>query len=233
MLMAMNDDTALAAQALARGWVSFLDLDLEVASGALVPRPETELLARVAIDAIRARGGAPIVVDVGCGAGNLACAIARAVPHATVYGLDIAPAAVDLTRRNAERLGLSVLAIESDLFAALPSELHGRVDAVVANPPYISTGKLEGERADLLEHEPREAFDAGPYGLALHQRIVADARGVLAPEGLFSCEFGRGQERQLRVVLERARGYTPATFHRDAAGAPRVLTALRRAEGSP
>ena len=233
MLEGMDDDAALAARALERGMVSFLGLPLEVAPGALVPRPETELLARVAIDTLRARGGTPVVVDVGCGAGNLACAIASAIPQAKVYALDIAPAAVALTRRNAERLGVSVVAFESDVFAALPRELHGRVDAVVANPPYISTGKLEGERAALLAHEPREAFDAGPYGLALHQRIVADARPFLAPEGLFACEFGRGQERQLRIVLERARGYTPVTFHHDEAGAPRALTALRLSEGSP
>jgi release factor glutamine methyltransferase len=229
----MIDDVSLAARALELGTVSFLGFTLEVAAGALVPRPETELLARVAIDAIRARGDAPVVVDVGCGAGNLACAIARALPAARVYALDIAPTAVALTRRNAERLGVSVTAFESDVFAALPSDLRGRVDAIVANPPYISTSKLEGERAGLLANEPREAFDAGPYGLALHQRIVADARTFLRADGLFACEFGRGQERQLRIVLERARGYTPATFHHDEAGAPRALTALRLSEGSP
>lgn len=119
--------------------------------------------------------------------------------------LDIAPAAVALTRRNAERLGVFVTAFESAVFAALPSDLRGRVDAIVAIAPYISTSTLEGERAGLLANEPREAFDAGPYGLALHPRIVADARTFSRPDGLSACEFGRGQERQLRIVLERAR----------------------------
>lgn len=228
-----DSDARHASAALERGTVSFLGLTLEVAPGALVPRPETELLARVSIEALRARGGSPIVVDVGCGAGNLACAIASALPHARVYAFDIAPAAVALTRRNAERLGLTIVAETSDVFSALPSDLAGRVDAVVANPPYISTGKLDGDRAALLEHEPREAFDAGPYGLALHQRIVSDARAILAPGGLFACEFGLGQERQLRIVLDRSRGYDHVAFHPDEAGAPRALTAFRLSQVTP
>jgi release factor glutamine methyltransferase len=232
----VSDDTArLAADALARGTTTFLDLTFEVAPGALVPRPETELLARIAIASLRSREGAPTVIDMGCGSGNLACAIALALPTAKVFASDIAAAAVEVTRRNAARLGVAdrVAAFEGDLFAALPDNLRGNVDAVVANPPYISTGKLDSERAELLAHEPREAFDAGPYGLTLHQRIVADALGYLRPGGLLACEFGLGQERQLRIVVERSRGYHGLAFHQNDAGAPRALTAQRLNPGAP
>ncbi len=226
-------DAHIAAAALARGTVSFLGLTLEVAAGALVPRSETELLARVAIEILSARSGPIVVVDVGCGAGNVACALAAALPQATVHAVDVSPAAVALTRRNAERLGLSIVVAESDVLSALPSSLEGRVDAIVSNPPYISTGKLDGERATLLEHEPRDAFDAGPYGLAIHQRLVAEAQKYLAPNGLLACEFGLGQERQLRLVLERSRGYHRATFHASEAGELRVLTASRLQQVTP
>ena len=231
-----DEDALLAARALEAGRTSFFGLELAVAPGALVPRPETELLARVAIEALAASAGNPLtVVDVGCGSGNLACAIASRLPHARVYALDIAPAAVAVTQRNAHELGLDarIVALTSDLFAALPEDLLGRVDAVVTNPPYISTGKLDGERASLLTLEPREAFDAGPYGLALHQRIAAEAQRWLGPGGLLACEFGLGQERQLRIVIDRARAYEDVTFFTNEAGAPRALTARRLRTGIP
>ena len=216
--------------------MSFLGLELFVVPGALVPRPETELLARVAIAELARSGDVPLtVVDVGCGSGNLACALASRLPRARIFALDIADAAVDVTKRNAVRLGLHerIDAHVSDLFAALPSELEGLVDAVVTNPPYISTSKLDGERAALLAHEPREAFDAGPYGLALHQRIATEAQRWLRPGGLLACEFGLGQDRQLRTVIDRARGYEGLTFHENEAGAPRALTTRRLRPGAP
>jgi release factor glutamine methyltransferase len=231
----IDDDALLAARALEAGCVSFLGLELAVAPGALVPRPETELLARVAIEALKHEGAASMtVVDVGCGSGNLSCAIAAQVPSAHVFALDLAPAAVAVTAQNARSLGLEgrIEAHVSDLFAALPPELVGRIDAIVTNPPYISTGKLDGERASLLTLEPREAFDAGPYGLALHQRIAAEAQRWLRPGGLLACEFGLGQERQLRIVVERARGYGALAFHTNEAGAPRALTARRLRTGT-
>lgn len=233
----MTDAEALlAARALEAGRVVFCGLELEVAPGALVPRAETELLARVASAELeRDREAALTVVDVGCGSGNLACALASRFPSARVFALDIAAAAVEITRRNAARHGLAsrVDARVSDLFAGLPPELEGRVDAVVTNPPYISTGKLDGERAALLDHEPREAFDAGPYGLALHQRIANEAPRWLRPGGLLACEFGLGQERQLRIVVDRARAYESLAFHANEAGAPRALTTRRLRPGAP
>lgn len=232
MTTAMRDD---AIEALRRGTTTFLGLELEVTPGALVPRPETELLARVAIAHMLARGGVPLIVDMGCGSGNLACAIAHALPNARIFAADISTAAVAVTKRNAAKHGLAerITVVEGDLFEALPRELLGNVDAVVSNPPYISTGKLDTEHASLLEHEPREAFDAGPYGLALHQRIVAAALPFLRPEGLLACEFGLGQERQLRIVVDRARGYDRLAFHLNDAGAPRALTAQRLRESFP
>ena len=92
---------------------------------------------------------------------------------------------------------------QGDLFASLADlGLEGRVDAVICNPPYISTGKLEKESAHLLEQEPREAFDGGPYGLTIHQRAIKEALPFLRAGGTLLFEMGVGQERQLKLLFE-------------------------------
>ena len=215
-----------------RGKVTFLGVDLEAGPGALVPRKETELLGRTAIEIAR-RSSAPRVVDMCCGAGNLACAIATHVPSARVWAADLTEGCVDLARRNIARLGLAdrVSVAQGDLFAPLEAELPiGSLDLIVCNPPYISTGKLAGDRAALLTHEPREAFDGGPYGLSIHQRVVKEALPYLAPGGWLLFEIGLGQDRQLRMLFERARAYCDFEAVKDDAGYVRCVRA-RKAVG--
>lgn len=225
----MNDDE-LARAAYEKGTETFLGLELYVQKGSLVPRAETEILGRTALEKLRGTDVAePFVIDMCCGAGNLACAVAAHVPAARVWAADLSSECVALTRRNVEKLGLGarVRVFEGDLFAAFGSELPaGTVDMVICNPPYISTGRL-AERQDLAE-EPRLAFDGGPYGLSIHQRVAKDALAVLRPGGTLGFEFGLGQERQLRIVIDRARGYEEVTLIDDAEGKPRVLVARKK-----
>ncbi len=225
----MNEsDTARSAYA--RGTQTFMGLELLVAPGSLVPRVETELVARAALAELAGLGVAePLVVNVCCGAGNLACAIASQVPGARVWATDLSDECVALTRQNVEKLGLAerVSVVEGDLFAGLPeAELAGAVNLVVCNPPYISSARLE-ERTDLVA-EPRLAFDGGPYGLSIHQRVSKDALSLLKPGGVLAFEFGLGQDRQLRIVVDRARGYDGIRFFDDSAGHPRALVAKKK-----
>ncbi len=209
--------------------VTFLGVEIEAGPGALRPRAETELCGRTAIDTLRGIE-APAIVDVCCGTGNLACAIAIAIPAARGWALDLTDGAVALARANVLRLGLGarVEVVQGDLFAPLAGRgLEGTIDLVTANPPYISTAKL-AQRADLAD-EPREAFDGGPYGVTIHQRVARDALALLRPGGWLVMEFGQGQERQLERVLDRTRGYDAATLIRDEGGAPRVIAARRLA----
>ncbi|MCZ7682872.1 MAG: peptide chain release factor N(5)-glutamine methyltransferase [Sandaracinaceae bacterium] len=213
------------------GRVEFLGLPLEVASGVLAPREETELLAKSAIAWLRAGPPEPVVVDMCCGAGNLACAIASAVPGARVWAADCSEAAVRLTAHNASLLGLGdrVTALCGDLFAPLRGlGLEGRVEAVVCNPPYISSGRLDGPSRALMVHEPREAFDGGPYGLAIHQRVVREATDFVRPGGLVAVEIGRGQRRQIEALLRRARGWGEPVMVAGGDAVPRVALARRR-----
>ena len=118
------------------------------------------------------------------------CALGTHAPidwsNAHVWAADLTGPCVETAKRNASALGLQsrVTVVQGDLFAALAGlQLEGTVDVIVCNPPYISTGRLAADRASLLKHEPREAFDAGPYGLAIHQRVVKAAPVFLKPGG--------------------------------------------------
>jgi release factor glutamine methyltransferase len=225
-----------ATTAYARGLQDFMGLQLLVAPGALVPRAETELLGTRAVSvAERLRSGAgPVrVVDMCCGSGNLACAIAVHVPEADVWACDLTDECVELSRRNVEHLALAgrVRVRQGDLFGALSADgLEGQVDLVVCNPPYISSARL-AQRSDLSE-EPREAFDGGPYGLSIHQRVLREALSYLKPSGVILFEFGLGQDRQLVKLLERTRQYESVELVADAAGENRVVSARRKTQES-
>jgi release factor glutamine methyltransferase len=213
---------------LAAGRQTFLGIELLCGEGALVPRPETELLGRMALAKLPAGGAGVRVIDMCCGAGNLACAIAVHSPGARIWASDLTDGCVNWTRRNVEqlRIGERVEVCQGDLFASLSDKgLAGAVDIVVCNPPYISSGRLAGDRAELLESEPREAFDGGPYGLRIHQRVMADAPRFLKPGGWLLMEFGLGQHRQVKLLLDRSERFETVELANDAAGNPRVAAA--------
>jgi release factor glutamine methyltransferase len=201
--------------------VAFFGVDIELGPGTLIPRPETELLAATAL----AKLDGTTMIDVCCGTGNLACALARRVPELRAWALDLTEPCVATARANVARLGLAdrVTVLQGDLFAPVDAV----VDLVVCNPPYISTGKL-ATRDDLAD-EPREAFDGGPYGVTIHQRVAREAHRVLRPGGWLVCELGVGQEKQIQHVFARAGGYDTVEFVNDPQGAPRVVAARRGA----
>ncbi len=213
----------------------FMGVELELAPDVLVPREETELLGRKAVSVLADRPAAPTVIDMCCGSGNLALGIANEVPSARVWGADLTDSTVALARRNVDRLqtGARVSIRQGDLFGAFEGDnLEGTVDMIVCNPPYISTGRLEGDRAHLLESEPREAFDGGPYGISIHQRLIRDAVAFLKPGGWLLFEFGEGQDRQAAALLSRIKTYEPVTFATDRDGKPRVAIVRKIDDGA-
>ena len=218
-------------EAFAKGTHRFMGVELLVAPGALLPRAETEILGGAAVELVKTIIS-PVIIDVCCGSGNLACAIAHQVPGATVFAADLTASCATLARRNVEHLRLEkqVTVFQGDLFEPLRSALPASgVDVIVCNPPYISTSKLEAARASLLENEPREAFDGGPYGLAIHQRVIKEAVALLKPGGHLLFEFGLGQERQMKALFERSRAYSDIRFFKNTEGAPRAVVATRLA----
>lgn len=215
------------------GWVQFMDIELLAAPGVLVPREETELLGRTAVHVLNTMpsAGEARAIDMCCGSGNLACGIASHHPGVRVWASDLAADAVRVAGANVRRLGLSdrVEVVQSDLFAALGGRgLEGTIDLVVCNPPYISSTKLKRESAALLVHEPRTAFDGGPYGVRIFQRVVREALAFLRPGGTLLFEIGEGQERQVALLFERNGCYEPALAIKDSQGRARVMAGQKQ-----
>jgi release factor glutamine methyltransferase len=199
----------------------FMDVELLAERGVLRPREETELLGNTALAFLPEKGR---VIDMCCGSGNLACAIAARRPDVRIWASDLTDACVALARKNAAHIGAAhrVAVVQGDLFSGL-KDLAGAIDVVVCNPPYISQAKLAGERAALLENEPREAFDGGPYGLSIHQRVVREALPFLKPGGWLLFEIGLGQDRQVKMLFDRTRAYQDLRMVTNAAGEVRVI----------
>lgn len=220
------------AAAHASGRAMFMGLDLLVAPGALVPRLETELLGTIAVQRLSDMGVmAPRAIDMCCGTGNLACAIAARVPEARLWACDLTDACVAIARRNVAHLNLAdrVAVLQGDLFAPLAGKgLERATDMVVCNPPYISEKRLEGDRAHLLAHEPREAFAAGPYGLSIHMKVLKDASLYLRPGGVLLFEVGLGQDRQVAGLFERSAAYEAVSVVTNGAGEGRVVLGYAR-----
>ncbi|MGN9906984.1 putative protein N(5)-glutamine methyltransferase [Phytohabitans sp. LJ34] len=163
------------------GWAEFRGLRIAVDPGVFVPRRRTELLVREAVTLLAGRPSPPTVVDLCCGSGAVAAAVAAAVRPVTLVATDVDPAAVRCARRNLSAVGGRVY--QGDLDAPLPAELRGRVDVLVANVPYVPTAELPLMPPEARDHEPRVALDGGADGLAILRRVAAAAPGWLAVGG--------------------------------------------------
>jgi len=112
---------------------------------------------------------------------------------------------------------------QGDLFEPLRGRgLEASMDIVEMNPPYIASTSLEKQKAELLNHEPREAFDGGPFGISIMTRLIREAPAFLKQDGYLLFEFGQGQAKQVRMLGERSKLYSEIMFASDQNGEPRV-----------
>ena len=172
----------------------FRSLDLMVDRRVLIPRPETEQLVDVALSALAATGGPPVVVDLGTGSGAVGLSIATELAAAEVWLTDASSDALAVASANLVGLGMAarrVTVVAGDWFEALPGELAGRVSLVVSNPPYIGTEEeLEPVVADW---EPSDALRSGPEGLDDLRVILEGSPRWLVPGGVVAVEIGATQ----------------------------------------
>ena len=214
------------------GHWGFRHLDLAVDRRALIPRPETEGVVDVAlaqVDRIAAVESARVepilVVDLGTGSGAIALAIASERRNVDVWATDRSAAALALARANLAGLGRDgrrVRLAEGSWFDALPTELAGRVDVIVANPPYVATGD---ELDDVVRSwEPPDALFSGPTGLDDLMTIADGAPDWLMADGALVVEFGTSQASALVAHLDGI-GFVDIEVADDLAGRPRALSA--------
>ena len=201
------------------GEEGFRHLVLRVRPGVFIPRPETEILVDAALSAIEGLE-APVVVDVGTGAGAIALSLAQEHPGASVWATDLAPEAVTLARENADRLELDVVVAEGDLLRSLPARLRGHVDLVVSNPPYVT----DDVYATLPPHVRADPALALRGGIASYVRLAAEATAWLRCGGAIALEIGSDQGHAVSEAF-RAAGFEDVVVHPDLAGRDRVVTA--------
>ncbi|MRX42801.1 peptide chain release factor N(5)-glutamine methyltransferase [Agromyces kandeliae] len=208
------------------GRAAFRSLELAVGPGVFVPRPETELLAQLAIDALRAAAEPePIGVDLGSGSGAIALSMATEVPHARVHAVENSPEAFPWTRRNVDEVAAPNLELVfGDLAEALP-ELDGRVAVVASNPPYIPDDAIPRD-PEVRLHDPEHALYGGPDGLDVVRVLSRRALELLHPGGALMIEHGETQSAEIADIL-KADGWHAVAHHRDLTGRDRVTTARR------
>ena len=211
---------------------AFRRLDLMVDSRVLIPRPETEVVAGVAIDeARRAMGGGATpcaVADLGTGSGAIALAVADEVAEAEVWATDASPAALEVARANLAALRPALASrvhlAEGMWYEALPGTLRGRLSVIVSNPPYVTEAEYAALAPEIREYEPIGALVAGPTGLECLEQLVAGGLDWLEPGGALVLELAPGQAAPMRATAEAA-GYEGVVVNRDLAGRDRVLLA--------
>ncbi|WP_098700456.1 peptide chain release factor N(5)-glutamine methyltransferase [Nocardia farcinica] len=208
------------------------EIDLVVGPGVFVPRPETELLFAWALAHLETlpHDHQPIVIDLCTGSGALALAIAHARPDAQVHAVELDPAALRWARRNAdERIadGDTPITLHADDVTdpSLLTDLNGRVDLVVANPPYIPEGAVLDP--EVVDHDPHLALFGGADGLDVIRGMVPTIARLLRPGGATGIEHDDSNGGALAALLTAHGEFSEVVEHPDLAGKPRFVVAVR------
>jgi release factor glutamine methyltransferase len=211
------------------GVAGFRYLDLAVGPGVFVPRPETEVVAGLAIDLARAAGPDPVVVDLCSGSGAIALSVAHEVPQARVHAVELDPDALRWLVRNAadrREAGDTGIGIhQDDAVQALP-ELDGAVDVVVCNPPYVAADEMPAVDPEVRDHDPHVALVAADHGLAVIRMVAASAARLLRPGGYVVVEHSDRQGESAPAALVAA-GFVEVRDEFDLTGRPRVAVGRR------
>jgi release factor glutamine methyltransferase len=215
------------------GHVDFLGLTIKVGKGVLIPRPETELLAREAIRAVQGLRltvhGRLQVLDLCTGSGCIALALAKEFPEALVYGTDISEDALSFARANARRNTIKNASfIQGSLFEPVKGIAF---DLIISNPPYIRTIDISGLQREIRDWEPVRALDGGRDGLDFYRDILSDAGEYLKGQGFIFLEMGYDQADAVRKIAEK-NNYQDISVIEDYAGIGRILKAGEDAQSS-
>ena len=208
------------------GLAYFRNLTLKVGKGVFTPRPETESVAQLAIDALRLQANPePIAVDLGTGSGAIALAIASEVPNSRVFAVEKSTDALPFTRANFEASGLANATLIEGDFAEALTHLNGSVTLVISNPPYIPNDAIPRD-IEVRLHDPAMALYGGEDGMDAMHIVSRRARQLLHPGGILVVEHADSQSQQV-VQLLLADEWRQVRAHSDLTGRHRSVTAVR------
>ncbi|OMC23365.1 peptide chain release factor N(5)-glutamine methyltransferase, partial [Mycobacterium colombiense] len=206
------------------GTAAFGPVTLHVGPGVFIPRPETEALLEWAV--AQQLAPHPVIVDLCTGSGALAVALAHHLPDARIIAIDNSDAALEYARRNARGTAIELLRADATE-AGLLAELDGRVDMVVANPPYVPDGAVLDP--EVAQHDPHQAVFGGPDGLAVIAPLVRLAGRWLRPGGLIGVEHDDTTSAKTAELFDRTEVFDDVQARADLTGRPRFVTARRTA----
>ena len=185
------------------GSTSFCGFEIAVNRHALVPRPETEMLAELGWQFLSTINSQPsIALDFGTGTGCIAIAIAAKCPNAKILATDISADALALAKENTVKNNLAeqIKVLQGDGFAAFPNDM--RFDLIISNPPYIPSAEIATLQPEVRDFDPRTALDGGVDGLDFYRRFAAEAKPFLKSDGKIMLEFGDGQADTISKIFE-------------------------------
>ena len=184
------------------GSTSFCGLEIKCSRAALIPRPETELLAERAWQFLSTLNAQPsTVLDLGTGTGCIAIAVAVHTPNARVHAVDLSDDALTLAKENAAKHNVAtrIEFVQGDMFAALHPGT--RFDLIASNPPYIALDEVKSLQPEVRDFDPMLALDGGADGLEFHRRIAREAPAFLKTGGKLMLEFADGQAEKVKKVF--------------------------------
>jgi len=199
------------------GATSFCGFEIAVNRHALVPRPETELLAELGWDFLATFNLQPsTAVDFGTGAGCIAIALAAKCPNAKIFATDISPDALALAKQNAEKNnvaerikffqddGFAVFGLRRHVGALESGDMspHSKFDLIISNPPYIPSAEIETLQPEVKNFDPRAALDGGADGLDFYRMFATQAKPFLKSHGKIMLEFGDGEADAIKNIFE-------------------------------
>ena len=208
------------------GVAYFRNLELAVGRGVFTPRPETEFVAQLAIDALNAvKSEAPIAIDLGTGSGAIALAMATEVIHARVFAVEKSKEAFPFTQQNFQKYSdAAVTLVLGDLADAF-QELDGTVSVVASNPPYIPLDAVPRD-IEVKLHDPQIALYGGADGMQVMRLVSQSAKRLLLPGGSLVVEHADSQGQQVCELL-LADGWNNVLSHKDLTGRDRAVTATK------
>ena len=207
------------------GHQAFFNLDFEVSSDVLIPRPETELLVEVALNLLTADES--FVCDVGTGSGCIAITILHERPSARAVGIDISLPALEVAQKNAARHGVAdrFRLVASNRFSTLAAAQS--FSMIVSNPPYVAEAAFPGLQREVREHEPSTALLAGADGLSAIRRLLDEAPHYLVEHGYLLFEIGYDQNEMVESLID-TRLWKVLDIHKDLQGIPRTVVLRKK-----
>ena len=213
------------------GTQEFMGLNFFVSPAALIPRPETELLVETVLAELKDRHCLALdreilAADIGSGSGCIAVSLAVLMPRLKILAVDLSEEALQNTRKNIRRQGVSnqVVPLRGDLLEPVEAWLEGtgKLDALISNPPYIPDHEMAELPASVADYEPPAALAGGVDGLDFYRTITAGAPALLRSGGLLAFEVGYQQGDAVTRLLEE-QGFVEIRLLKDLAGLARVV----------